>query len=393
MREEDWSREELEMTAHLERITAQHATQQMKRIREGKTPEEAAKEAAPPMHTGRGHAEMPDFEKPVRRRKTSTGKDPLRYAANVSALGVLAYFAVTALLTAALQWAFAQFHEGATLEHPVSVPEWMLGLANMLLPVGGLLAAYLLIRALLKGSRLALHPVLKMPRKKELWLFLPVFLGISLLGNILTSVLQRFLQAHTRYAAPAQVRLPQDGLALLMYFIGICIIPAVFEELLVRGALQGLLARWGAWFSIVVSSVTFMLMHRDLAQMPAIFLESVLMGLAAYCTGTLAVGIALHLANNTMMFCFLYAAQVMDGVSALALTVYLVLIFCLAAVGCAAAIRHLHVMRQFKPIPRVYDPKNRQSRLERLASTPLYLILMLLLAARALLPLWIDWKG
>ena len=113
-----------------------------------------------------------------------------------------------------------------------------------------------------------------------------------------------------------------------------------------------------------------------------------LMGLAAYCTGSLALGMALHFAYNTMSFLFLYAAQKMDGVSAFAFAGYLVAVFCVGAVVCLAAIRRLGVMRRFRPIPRVYDPKNRQSRLERLASAPLFPLVMACMALRAAWPLF-----
>lgn len=321
-----------------------------------------------------------------RKRKKA---DLLRYAANICAAGILAYFAVgliTRLITRAV---FAQFHKDATLESPIAVPEWVLGLVNLLLPALALSAAFFFIRSLAAGGPLAVRIRLHVPRTPQLWLFVPVFLGISLLGDLLTSILQRFLAAHTRYAAPEAVHLPNSGGALLLYFAGMCVVPAVFEELLVRGAWQQMLSRWGAWFSIVVSSVTFALMHGDAAQMPAVFVQSVMMGLAAHCTGTLSVGIVLHFANNMMAFCFLYASQAMDGVSALAMTAYLVVVFLLAAAGCAAVIYRQRVMRLFRPIPRVYDPKNRQSRFERLATAPLYLLVMLALAARALAPLWL----
>ena len=321
-----------------------------------------------------------------RKRKKA---DLLRYAANICAAGILAYFAVgliTRLITRAV---FAQFHKDATLESPIAVPEWVLGLVNLLLPALALSAAFFFIRSLAAGGPLAVRIRLHMPRTPQLWLFVPVFLGISLLGDLLTSILQRFLAAHTRYSAPEAVHLPDSGGALLLYFAGMCVVPAVFEELLVRGAWQQMLSRWGAWFSIVVSSVTFALMHGDAAQMPAVFVQSVMMGLAAHCTGTLSVGIVLHFANNMMAFCFLYASQAMDGVSALAMTAYLVVVFLLAAAGCAAVIYRQRVMRLFRPIPRVYDPKNRQSRFERLATAPLYLLVMLALAARALAPLWL----
>lgn len=130
-----------------------------------------------------------------------------------------------------------------------------------------------------------------------------------------------------------------------------CVVPAVLEELLVRGAMQAVLSRWGTWFSIVVSSVVFTLLHGDIAQMPSLFILSVLMGLAAYCTGSLALGMALHFAYNTMSFLFLYAAQKMDGVSAFAFAGYLVAVFCVGAVVCLAAIRRLGVMRPFQAHP------------------------------------------
>ena len=78
----------------------------------------------------------------------------------------------------------------------------------------------------------------------------------------------------------------------------------------------------------------------------------------------------------------------MDGVAAFAFAGYLVAVFCVGAVVCLAAIRRLGVMRRFRPIPRVYDPKNRQSRLERLASAPLFPLVMACMALRAAWPLF-----
>lgn len=101
----------------------------------------------------------------------------------------------------------------------------------------------------------------QMPRDGRLWLFVPVFLGAGFLCSLLTTLLQRLLAAFTRYRAPEAIRLPQSGFATFLYFIGMCVVPAVLEELLVRGAMQAVLSRWGTWFSIVVSSVVFTLLH------------------------------------------------------------------------------------------------------------------------------------
>ena len=281
--------------------------------------------------------------------------DPLRYAANLTALAAAVYLGVTALLRLAVGQLLRLFNKSATLENPIAVPEWVLGVFNVLLPAAGLAAAFWLLAVGVRATPMRLRISVQMPRDGRLWLFVPVFLGAGFLCSLLTTLLQRLLAAFTRYRAPEAIRLPQSGFATFLYFIGMCVVPAVLEELLVRGAMQAVLSRWGTWFSIVVSSVVFTLLHGDIAQMPSLFILS---------------------------------AQKMDGVSAFAFAGYLVAVFCVGAVVCLAAIRRLGVMRRFRPIPRVYDPKNRQSRLERLASAPLFPLVMACMALRAAWPLF-----
>jgi hypothetical protein len=90
------------------------------------------------------------------------------------------------------------------------------------------------------------------------------------------------------------------------------------------------------------------------------------------------------------MFCFMFATQKLDGISAFAFTGYLTAVFLLSAVACAVVIAKRKVLRMFRPIPRVCDPHNRQSRLERLAQEPVFLLTMLALAMRAVLPLFVS---
>ena len=314
--------------------------------------------------------------------------DPLRYTANLIGLSVAAYLAATALLRCGAGVLLRLFHEGATLANPIAVPEWALGLVNLALPAASAGASLWLMCAALRGTPMRPRLSRRLPQDARLWLFLPVFLGAGFLGNLLTALLQKLLGACTRYTPPAALRLPQSNFALLLYFLGVCAVPAVLEELWLRGAVQTALSRWGAWFAILVSSVIFALLHGDPAQMPALFFLSVFLGLAAHCTGAPAFGAALHLANNTASFLFLYASQRMDGISALALSGYLVAVFGLGAAGCAVLIGRSGVLRKFRPIPRVHDPKNRQGRFERITCAPLFLGMMLVLAARALWPLF-----
>lgn len=315
-------------------------------------------------------------------------KDPLRYAANLTGLSAAAYLGVTALLRLGVGGVLRLLHRGATLRDPMGAPEWLLGLCNIVLPAAGVGAALWLMCAGMRAVRVRPQLQLRPPRDRQLWLFLPVFLGVSFLGSLLTALMQRVLAACTNYRAPEPVRLPESGFALALYFIGVCAVPAVLEELLLRGAVQTLLSRWGAWFSIVVSSVVFALLHSDPAQMPALFFISVLLGLAMHCIGSPGLGAAMHFAYNTMGFLFLYALQKLDGVSAFAFAGYLVAVLGVSAAVCAVQLRRRGVLRRFRPIPRIYDPKNRQSRLERLACAPIFLCVMVGLAVRAVWPLF-----
>ena len=163
--------------------------------------------------------------------------DPLRYAANLTALAAAVYLGVTALLRLAVGQLLRLFNKSATLENPIAVPEWVLGVFNVLLPAAGLAAAFWLLAVGVRATPMRLRISVQMPRDGRLWLFVPVFLGAGFLCSLLTTLLQRLLAAFTRYRAPEAIRLPQSGFATFLYFIGMCVVPAVLEELLVRGCL------------------------------------------------------------------------------------------------------------------------------------------------------------
>lgn len=358
MRTEDWTKEEWEMTVQLERITAQNAEEK--------------------------HQELSKRRKSERPRRTK--KDWLRYAANLAAVAVLLYFLVNGTILFVFRALWTALEKGLSEEWKLQGEGIYRGIA-LAVPLLGLAAARLLLEQGVKETPMRLKPNRPWPEEKQIWLFVPAFMGLSLIGDMVTSVVRYGLEALTVYPPEQVVQLPENPLGVLYYFFVICIVSTVVNEWLVRGALQKIFEPWGAWFSIVVSSVMFTLLHADLAKMPAIFLESVLMGLAAHCTGTLTVGMLLHFSSNVISFAFLFIRQKMQGVESFAMLVYLVVIIFLAAAVCIGRIYQKQVLRSFRPIPWVYDPKNRQSRFERLATTPLYLFVMIAMALRALWPM------
>lgn len=77
---------------------------------------------------------------------------------------------------------------------------------------------------------------------------------------------------------------------------------SVFEELFVRGFLQGALARTrlGPWGAIAVTALLFSALHgpQDAFRFADVFSSGVLLGLARHHTGSAYAGIAPHLAGN-----------------------------------------------------------------------------------------------
>ena len=312
--------------------------------------------------------------------------DPLRYAVNLIAAAAAVYLMAGAVLQLLAQQFVKAFHKSATLQNPVAVPEGFMAGVNFSLAFFSLWIAFrFLMRAAPEKMRPAIR--LKAPRDKRLWLFLPVFLGAGVLINMGTSLLQNWLVKNTDYMLPLSPAMPQSGFATLIYFMAMCVVPAVLEELLCRGAMQGILRRWGVWFSIIVSSVIFTLLHGDIAQMPGVFALSVLLGLSAYATGSLLPGIVLHFANNTVAFCFMLAGQKLNGAMALGISVYMMLIICIAAAVCTGVIVSNRIIHTLHPVPKFYDVRNRQSRTYRLATAPMFVGVMLFLTVRAFLPL------
>ncbi|MEG0339423.1 MAG: CPBP family intramembrane glutamic endopeptidase [Oscillospiraceae bacterium] len=315
--------------------------------------------------------------------------DFLYYAANLIGFSMAIYFIAYFVLSFLSGLFLPLFFKGATLANPIAVPEWVMGLVNLILSQGSLALAYLIIR-LGQTDNVQCNISLAIPHDNRLWLFVPIFLGIGIFLNVITTLFARFASTVTSYKPPAAMPLPNGALGLIIYFIAICVVPAIMEELLVRGAMQGLLMHWGPWFAILVSSFAFALLHSDITAMPSIFILSIILGLTAYCTQSIIPGMFLHFSNNVLAFIVNFAVQKGDSAPTQAFTVYIMAVIIVSALICITLAVKSKVYSQLKAIPRFHDPKNRQSRFERLVCAPVYIAMMVMLSIRAILPLVIS---
>ena len=301
-------------------------------------------------------------------------QDNLFYAANLIGLAVLLYLFLAELLKTALNALCALSLPGSGLQNPAGLPVWLAMLLNCVATAINLGLPIWALHSWVKPLGLPALRVAK-PTAKLVSTWLPLFLCFTSLGSA-ASNLVRLLLGFGGYTPPAALQLPTSSGALLLAFLSVCVLPAIFEELLFRGLIQRALSPYGAWFSIVVTSALFALLHSDLSQLPAIFALSLFLGYVYAFTKNLSYSVLLHFANNLSGFVLLWAKQQMDGVNAFGLSAILFSVY----LGTGFLALFL-LLRSGGPVrlPRYPTRKNRMGRTERLLSAPVFTFTLLLL--------------
>ena len=117
--------------------------------------------------------------------------------------------------------------------------------------------------------------------------------GLSELNNLFVE----FLQSLGYTLAP--ITLPEKNfLNVTLVIVFICIVPAVFEEFLMRGLILGGLKSGGKVFAVLVSATLFALFHMSPQQTIYQFLVGALYALIVVMGGGWQVTLVSHLVNN-----------------------------------------------------------------------------------------------
>ena len=213
--------------------------------------------------------------------------------------GALIYLAARSLLTRLASLLLALRVPGASLQNPAGASQ--LEAALLRIGVSGLaLAAPFLLLAVLPLPRpLPLGRGVRGIRPR-LFLF---FWGMMLARNLLAGALVRATGPEN-----ARVELPGGGMPLAAAFAAVCLLPAVGEELLFRGLLQGWLRPFGAPAAVLGQAVLFALLHGRLSACLAALLGGVALGLCAEWSGSLRPCMWVHL-YNILAFTGQYASQ------------------------------------------------------------------------------------
>ena len=223
----------------------------------------------------------------------------VRGAAGGCAVASLVYLLARGLLTLLVSALMGLAHPGASLAKPLGFSGVSTALFQLLIGLGAIVMTLVF---LLKGTRLKTKDLrIMLPAPWSPGFCLPVFLGVANLANLAGALINRL----TGSPATSEM-LPSGGPELLVQFLALCVMPAIAEELLFRGAFQGLMRPCGSAAAIFAPALLFGVLHLDLAQGLTAFACGVFLGWLAERSGSILPGMLLHLVNNALAFLTIY---------------------------------------------------------------------------------------
>ena len=223
----------------------------------------------------------------------------VRGAAGGCAVASLVYLLARGLLTLLVSALMGLAHPGASLAKPLGFSGVSTALFQLLIGLG---AIVLTLFFLLKVTRLKTKDLrIMLPAPWSPGFCLPVFLGVANLANLAGALINRL----TGSPATSEM-LPSGGPELLMQFLALCVMPAIAEELLFRGAFQGLMRPCGSAAAIFAPALLFGVLHLALAQGLTAFACGVFLGWLAERSGSILPGMLLHFVNNALAFLTIY---------------------------------------------------------------------------------------
>lgn len=146
-----------------------------------------------------------------------------------------------------------------------------------------------------------IHMPLKMPKGgARIPLLILISFGGCMLANYVCIILSTFYSSFGLSPTSAPGPEVQSVWDLLARFVSTAIVPALIEELALRGAVMTPLRKYGNGFAIVFSAFVFGIFHGDLDQIPFAFICGLFMGYAVVMTESLWTGVIIHAMNNSI---------------------------------------------------------------------------------------------
>lgn len=234
-------------------------------------------------------------------------KREIRRSSNFCGGIILAMTAVQTILSLALGL-FAGF---GVLD--VAQTDWGLGfvgyeILNMLLYVLFLPVPVILLALV---TRFRVNPLPS--RAVKPWLVLclfPLGMAMAIVSNVITNYFMMFMQAlGVPYPQFPDTLLPNTT-SLWLNIVATAVLPALAEELVFRGYMQGALKPYGERMAVVLTAFIFGLFHGNILQFPFAFMLGLVMGWMTVQTGSIWPAVITHFGNNLMSVLLEYFGKV-----------------------------------------------------------------------------------
>lgn len=232
-------------------------------------------------------------------------KNHIRKLSTMAAASVLLFILLSSVLVGSIQIIFTFIENVSSIDYNDFASKWnsaefqfLFEIIYSVVVVGG--PFFLIGRISYKKGYLNRIPMDKPLNAKLLPLIVIGAFGVCLFGNIITSYFDAILQAifGINMELPEMPETPRSITGVLLFYLSSAVVPALIEEMALRGIIMQPLRRYGDWFAIICSALIFGLMHCNLIQIPFAFIAGVAIGYAVIATESIWTGIIIHFLNN-----------------------------------------------------------------------------------------------
>lgn len=223
-----------------------------------------------------------------------------RYS-NGLGFSILFYFILTAFVPLLLIWVFSIFRPAIRIYgNQVLASTSVIQLVNIVSSAICLFLPFLLFVLLCRVPMKIVFPL----RRFSSSLCVPcifVSLAVSVIG-VVSSILLDSLLSVFSLVPHTNLYLPQDPGAIMLFGIQLCVVAPLVEEFVFRGMIFQSMRRFGDSFALILSAILFALFHGNLVQAPNAFLMGLVIGYFVLYSGSLWVGVIIHMVNNLFSF-------------------------------------------------------------------------------------------
>ncbi len=161
-------------------------------------------------------------------------------------------------------------------------------------------------------------------------LCVPLMIFSTFAINFVSTIIQSVLGITFTTGVEDPKILGAEGIFIAV--LSTAVLPAILEEVVVRGIIMQPLRRFGDKFAIVASALIFGIMHGNMVQIPYTIVAGLFMGYLAIATGSLWPSIILHFVNNFYSVALLAAYDNAGDTAGMLVTVLFLALFVLSGV-------------------------------------------------------------